>query len=55
MIVLRACRCLIDDRGFRSVPSDRAAARDSSDAPAFNTSAHAVPSGYFKISVLLRR
>ena len=25
-----------------------AAARDSSEAPAFNTSAHAVPSGYFK-------
>ena len=26
-----------------------AAARDSSDAPAFKTSAHAVPSGYFKM------
>src|SRR5439155_1764805 len=26
-----------------------AAARDSADAPAFSTSAHAVPSGYFKV------
>ena len=31
-----------------AVPARMATARDSSDAPAFNTSAHAVPSGYFK-------
>src|SRR5688500_16606848 len=46
--IVLAPEALSSASAVRVLYTGSAAARDSSEAPAFNTSAHAVPSGYFK-------
>ena len=54
-IVVRAGGRAAERRLLALRPTADAAARDSSEAPAFSTSAQAVPSGILQDAVLLRR